>query len=77
MITRQDNNLEASPTAMTEPIITELLFTYLDASRNPTTDPASVVYVRVRVTGRSEAYSIFLGDYATSTLETEVRIRTR
>lgn len=77
VITRQDNNVEASPTAMTEPIFTDLLFTYLDSSRNPTTDPASVAYVGVRIAGQSKARNAILGGYTTSSLETEVRIRTR
>lgn len=76
-ITRRDNNTDPSPRTMTEPIITELLFTYLDSSRNVTNNPNAMTYVHVRITGRSNAYNAILGNYGTSTLETEVRLRIR
>jgi hypothetical protein len=76
-ITRQDNNIDADPEAMTEPIITELEFTYLDAARNVTADVDVIVYVQVQVTGRSKTYNTILGEYPETTLNTEVRVRTR
>jgi Tfp pilus assembly protein PilW len=76
-ITREDNNIDAAPEAMTEPVISELIFTYLDSSRNVTTDEDAVTYVQVQVTGRSETYNTILGEYPETTLTTEVRVRTR
>lgn len=77
VITRRDNNTELAAVTMTEPIITQLLFTYLNSSGVVTTDPDAVAYVRVRVTGQSLARNPNLGGFATSTLETEARVRTR
>jgi Tfp pilus assembly protein PilV len=77
VITRRDHAIDASPVDMTEPIFTELLFTFLDASRNATTNPAAIAYARIRVTGRSRAFDALVGELKTSTLETEVRLRTR
>lgn len=76
-ITRQDLAIDASPVAMTPPIFTELRFTYLNAARAATTDPASIVYAQVRITGRSEALNPITLENTTATLETEVRLRTR
>jgi hypothetical protein len=76
-ITRQDNNIEDDPQAMTEPIITELEFTYLDSARNVTANVDLIAYVQVRVTGRSKTYNVILGEQPETTLDTEVHIRTR
>lgn len=76
-ITREDNNIDDSPQAMTDPIITELEFTYLDSSRNATADVDLIAYVQVQVTGRSKTYNTILGKYPETTLDTEVHIRTR
>lgn len=76
-ITLEDNNTDASPQAMTEPVVSELEFTYLDSSRNPTANADSITYVQVEVTGRSKTYNTSLGEYPEATLNTEVNIRTR
>lgn len=76
-ITQDDNNTVGGPEAMTEPIITELEFTYLDAARNVTTNPDLIAYVALQVTGRSKSYNTILGEYPETTLNTEVHIRTR
>ena len=76
-ITLEDNNTDASAQAMTEPVIAELEFTYLDSSRNPTTNADSITYVQVAVTGRSKTYNTNLGEYPETVLNTEVHIRTR
>ena len=76
-ITLEDNNTDAAAQAMTEPVIAELEFTYLDSSRNPTTNADAVTYVQVQVTGRSKAYNTILGEYPETVLNTEVHIRTR
>jgi hypothetical protein len=76
-ITLQDNNIDASPEAMTEPIIAGLTFTYLNSARNVTADPDLVAYVQVEITGRSKAYNAILGEDSETTLSTEVHVRTR
>lgn len=79
-ITRRDNNIDMAPVAMTEPVITALLFEYLDSSGNVTANPNAVAYVRVRVTGKSLAkQNLYEEDsaFTTTTLQTEVHIRTR
>ena len=76
-ITKQDNNIDLDPEAMTEPIIAELEFTYLDSARNVTTDEDLIAYVGVHVTGRSKTYNTILGEYPETTMETEVHVRIR
>ena len=76
-ITLQDNNIDDAPEARTEPIITELEFTYLDASRNVTDDVDLIAFVQVQVTGRSKTYNTILGENPETTLNTEVHIRIR
>jgi hypothetical protein len=76
-ITLDDNNTDDGPEAMTEPIITELEFTYLDSARNVTTNPDLIAYVAVQLTGRSKTYNTILGEYPETTLNTEVHVRTR
>ena len=82
VITRQDPN-GADPAAldMTEAIFTGLQFTYLDAARNPL-DPANplnaaiVAYIQVQVSAQSRGRNA-VGQFTTSTLSSEVRLRTR
>ena len=76
-ITRQDNNIDADPEAMTEPIITELEFTYLDSARNVTANEDLIAFVQVQVTGRSKTYNTILGENPETTLNTEVHVRIR
>jgi type II secretory pathway pseudopilin PulG len=66
----------AGAVAMTDPIITNLEFTYLDSSRNVTTNEGLVAYVGVEVTGRSEGRNAITG-FTEFTLSTEVRLRAR
>jgi Tfp pilus assembly protein PilW len=79
VITRQDSNspVDATAVAMTETIITDLSFTWLDSSRAVTPNSLSVAYVQVQVTARSRARNPGTGAFTTSTLATEVRLRTR
>jgi prepilin-type N-terminal cleavage/methylation domain-containing protein len=65
-----------APVDMTDPIITNLVFTYLDSSHNPTAAEAQVAYVGIAVTGRSRGRDTNMG-FTTFTLSSEVRIRTR
>jgi prepilin-type N-terminal cleavage/methylation domain-containing protein len=78
VITRQDNNTEPlGATVMTDAIFTQLLFTYLTSAGAVTTNPDAIAYVRIRVTGQSEARNLHTAAFTTSTLETDVRVRTR
>lgn len=81
VITRQDHNavVDNMPIAMTDAIFTGLSFTYLDAARvvmDPLV-PELVKYVRVQVTAQSRALNPATLAHTTSTLATEVRLRTR
>lgn len=77
VITRRDHAVDAAGVAMTEPIFTALLFTYLNAARTTTTDPDAIVYAQVSLTAQSKAFNPITQEYTTSTLQTEVRLRTR
>ena len=75
VITRQDPNDpdDATAVAMTEAILTDLSFTFLDAARVETANPQLVAYVRVAVTAQARRSL----RNTSSTLSTEVRLRTR
>ena len=77
VITRRDHAVDAAGVTMTEPIFTELLFTYLDTARAATTTAATVAYAQIRITGRSRAFNPITQEFPTSSLETEVRLRVR
>lgn len=74
-------NTGAGAVAMTDPIFRRadatpaLTFTYLDSARNVTANEASIAYVQVAVTGRSEGRNAVTG-FTEFTLTTEVRLRT-
>lgn len=80
-ITRRDHNAgELVGVAMTEPVFTDLSFTWLDTDKNETAVSTSVAYVRVEVTARSKARNQFAASedgFTTTVLSTEVRLRTR
>lgn len=76
-----DNNVitldsGAGAVPMTDPIITNLEFTYLNSSRNVTTNESQIAYVGIQVTGRSEGRNATTG-FTEFTLSTEVRLRAR
>ena len=66
----------AGPVAMTDPIITNLQFTYLNDSHTPTAAEAQIAYVGIAVTGQSKGRDTNTG-FTQFTLSTEVRIRVR
>ncbi len=76
-ITLLDNNLGGTPTPMTDSVITDLQFTYLDANRAPTTVAAAVAFVQVLVTAETPNANRARGAADSVTLTTEVRVRTR
>ena len=76
-ITKRDRG-SADPAAvvtMTEPIFTQLLFTYLDSSRAVTTAVNSIAYAQIVVTGQSKARNPITGQYTPFSYDTEVRLR--
>lgn len=82
VITRQDPNAaDPAALAMTEAIFTDLRFTYLNAAR-VALDPlvpinaGIVAYIQVQVSAQSRMRNA-VGQLTTSTLSTEVRLRTR
>lgn len=79
IITRADlNAADPSAQAMTDTIFTDLSFTYLNAGRVATTNSRLVAYVQVEVTARGRTRnSNAAGGFTTTTLATEVRLRTR
>ncbi len=76
-ITVLDNNLGGAPTPMTDGLITQLQFTHLDASRVVTANENAIAFVQVTVTAQGPNRDRQLGQPATVTLTSEVRIRTR
>ena len=78
-------NTGAGAVDMTDPIITNLQFTYLDAARNPTVNEANVAYVGIAVTGQSEGLSRSANSrdaetglgFNQFTLSSEIRLRTQ
>jgi Tfp pilus assembly protein PilW len=78
VITRQDANAaDPAALAMTEAIFTDLSFAFLNASRAVTTSSKLVAYVQVQVTAQSRGRNPHTGAFTSSTLATEVRLRTR
>jgi prepilin-type N-terminal cleavage/methylation domain-containing protein len=69
-------NTGAGAVAMTDPIITNLQFTYLDDAHNATAAEAQVAYVGIAVTGQSKGRDANT-EFTEFTLSTEVRIRAR
>ena len=76
-ITVLDNNLGGAQTPMTDGVITQLQFTHLDASRVVTANENAIAFVQVAVTAQGPNRDRQLGQPATVTLTSEVRIRTR
>ncbi len=76
-ITLRDNNTDAAPVVMTAGTISALQFTYLDANRVVTADPATVAYVQVAVTAQATTMNSRDGGFDTTTLTSEVRLWSR
>ena len=74
-ITVLDNNLGGAPIPMTDGVITQLQFTYLDANRVVTANENAIAFVQVAVTAQGPNRDRQLGQPATVTLTSEVRIR--
>ena len=81
VITRRDNNTDGAAVVMTEPVITDVAFAYLNSAGATTTNANLASYVRVTVTGKSLPHqrmnTSINNSVTTTTLQTEVHIRTR
>jgi prepilin-type N-terminal cleavage/methylation domain-containing protein len=76
-ITFLDNNLGGAATIRTDAVIENLEFIFKDINRQPTANPASVVYVETQVTVRTRMINASTGLPETRLLTQEVRLRGR
>lgn len=66
-----------TPMDMTDTVVSDLEFVYLDSNRNVTSTPANVRYVQVALSVQSKARNPYTGDYTTYTYESEVMVRSQ
>jgi prepilin-type N-terminal cleavage/methylation domain-containing protein len=76
-ITFLDNNVGGAPAPITDSLITNLQFTYLDANRVATANDNAVSYVQVAITALTRSRDVYLGQPRTVTVNSEVRVRAR
>jgi prepilin-type N-terminal cleavage/methylation domain-containing protein len=76
-ITFLDNNLGGAATVRTDAVIDGLLFVYRNAQRQPTTNPANVMYVETQIRIRTRTIDPFTMLPETRLLTQEVRLRGR
>jgi prepilin-type N-terminal cleavage/methylation domain-containing protein len=76
-ISRTDNNTGGTGSTMTDRVISDLRFVYLDAARAATAVPSLVAYVQVSLTTFTASRDAYLGRPLSFTLTSEVRIRLR
>lgn len=74
-ITRLDVALDAAATEMTDSVVTDLSFTFLDASRTATTNAAALAYVQISLTVESKTRNPYTNQNTTYTYTSEVRVR--
>jgi prepilin-type N-terminal cleavage/methylation domain-containing protein len=74
-ITRRDNNVDQQAQPMTDSVITDLEFTYLDSNGAVTNDPAAIVAVRVGVSAQGRVRNTQTAMFPTFTAQTEVYLR--
>jgi Tfp pilus assembly protein PilW len=76
-VTKRDRNIDATPLAMTDGVISNLTFTFLDANRVATAVEANIAYVQVAVTGRTTSRDEYTRQQTSYTVTNEVRVRSR
>lgn len=76
-VTRRDNNIDNAPVPMSDRVITQLAFAYLDRNRVPTALDAQVAFVQVTVTAQTPVADKYTGQPLSYTHTDEVRVRTR
>ena len=62
---------------MTDAVVSDLDFVYLDWNRNVTTTPANIRYVQVALTVQSKARNPYTGEYTEYTYDSEVMVRSQ
>jgi Tfp pilus assembly protein PilX len=77
VVTRLDNNLGGAPEAMTDSVITQLQFIYLNAARAVTANPATIAFVQIVATAQGQRMDPEAEGFATHTVQSEVRLRAR
>ena len=66
-----------NPVDMTDAVVSDLDFVYLDSNRNVTPTPANIRYVQVALSVQSKARNPYTGAYTTYTYESEVMVRSQ
>lgn len=77
IVTRRDNNLDAAAVPMSAGVISQLLFTHLDANGNASATDDATATVRVTITARTPARDPYTGQFLTFTQVADVRLRSR
>lgn len=77
VITKRDRNLDAAPLAMTDSVITNLTFTYLNENRVATAVEGQIAFVQIAVTARTPSRDQYTAQQTSYTLTNEVRVRSR
>lgn len=76
-ITREDAALDVAPVAMTDRVVTNLRFTYLNSNRAAAATAAAIAYVQVDLTVQSKARNPYTGVPSSYSYKSEVRVRGR
>lgn len=76
-ITRQDHSVDAAAVAMSDTVITQLLFQYFSANGAAAATDDAVSMVRVTITARTPAVDAYTNQPVTFTTSTDVRMRSR
>ena len=74
-ITRRDNNIDPQPMPMTDSVITDLEFAYLDAHGAATNDAAAIAVVQVNVSAQGRVRNAQTGTLPTFSGQTDVYLR--
>jgi Tfp pilus assembly protein PilW len=74
-ITRNDVALDAGASDMTDAVVSDLSFTFLNAARAVTTNPAALAYVQVSLTVQSKTRNPYTNQNTNYTYTSEVRVR--
>lgn len=76
-ITRRDNNIDGAAVAMSDRVMSQLAFAYLDSNRAVAAADSAVSFIQVTVSAQNPTADLALGQPLTFTLTSEVRVRTR
>ncbi len=76
-VTRRDDNIDAAAVAMSDTVITQLLFQYFTANGAVAAIDDTVSVVRVTISARTPANDPYTGQPVTFTTSADVRLRAR